>query len=66
MGTAPEPMAPTPSKVWRLGGSLFVEVSDTGPRGHLVDLDEIYRSVWDFGVLDTQHLVLSAKAPGQR
>ena len=57
MGTAPEPVAPTPSTVGRLGESLFVEVSDTGPTGHLVDLDEIYRSVWDFGVLDTQHLV---------
>ena len=33
--------------------------SDTGPRGHLVDLDEIERSVRDFGVLDTQHLVLA-------
>ncbi len=25
--------------------SLFFEVSDKGPRGHLVDLDEIYRSM---------------------
>ena len=41
MGTAPEPVAPTPSTVGGLGVSLFVEVSDTGPRGHFVDLDEI-------------------------
>ena len=57
MGTALEPMAPTPSTLWRLGESSFFEVSDTGPRGHLGHLDEIYRPVWDFGVLDTQHLV---------
>ena len=24
----------------------FLEVSDTGPRGHFVDLDELQRSVW--------------------
>ena len=40
MGTAPEPVPPTPNLLRRLGDSLFFEVSDTDPRGHLVDLVE--------------------------
>ena len=40
MGTAAEPVAPTPNTVGGLGESLFFEVSDTGPRGHLIDLVE--------------------------
>ena len=49
MGTALEPMAPTPNTLWRLGESSFFEVSDTGPRGHLVDLVEEIRFVLSDG-----------------
>ena len=38
---AAKPTAQSRGVIWRLAASLFFEVSDTGPRGRLVDLDEI-------------------------